>query len=124
MWLVRYPCPVDITHDYGGEFLGHKFKIILIKNEYDIKTNTDSPGNPKENAIIEILYQVIGNLAHTYNIQGTYIDADDQWMGILVTTAFTVCSTYHTTKGKSQGQLCMFPVYYMYVQGSLYLDKK
>ena len=25
-WLVRYPWPVDITYDQGGEFLGHEFK--------------------------------------------------------------------------------------------------
>ena len=24
-WLVRYPWPVDITYDQGGEFLGHEF---------------------------------------------------------------------------------------------------
>ena len=27
MWLVRYPCAVEITYDRGGEFLDQKFKI-------------------------------------------------------------------------------------------------
>ena len=27
MWLVRYPWPVEITYDQGGEFLGREFKI-------------------------------------------------------------------------------------------------
>ena len=30
-WLVRYPWPVDIMYDRGGEFLGHEFKNILIE---------------------------------------------------------------------------------------------
>ena len=30
-WLVRYPWPVDIMYDRVGEFLGHKFKNILIE---------------------------------------------------------------------------------------------
>ena len=25
VWLVWYQCPVEITYDRGGEFLGHKF---------------------------------------------------------------------------------------------------
>ena len=24
-WLVRYPWPVEITYDQGGEFLGYEF---------------------------------------------------------------------------------------------------
>ena len=29
-WLVRYPWPVEIIYDRGGEFLGHDFKNSLI----------------------------------------------------------------------------------------------
>ena len=31
-WLVRYPWPVEITYDRGGEFLSHEFKNSLIEN--------------------------------------------------------------------------------------------
>ena len=30
-WLVQYPWPTEITYYRGKEFLGHKFKSILIK---------------------------------------------------------------------------------------------
>ena len=30
-WLVRYPWPVEITYNQGGEFLGNEFQKILIK---------------------------------------------------------------------------------------------
>ena len=26
-WMVRYPLPVEIKYDQGGEFLGNRFKI-------------------------------------------------------------------------------------------------
>ena len=44
--LVRYPWPVDIMYNQGGEFLGHEFKNSLMENEYGIKTKSASPGNP------------------------------------------------------------------------------
>ena len=72
--LVWYPCPVDIMYDHGVQFLGHEFKNILIENEYVIKTKLDSPGKPQENAIMEIIYQVLGNLLRIYNLQETYVD--------------------------------------------------
>ena len=50
--LVRYPWPVKITYDQGGEFLGHKFKNILIENEYGIKSTPVPPRNPQANTSI------------------------------------------------------------------------
>ena len=80
MWLVRYPWPVEITYDRGGEFLGNEFKNILIEQEYGIKTNPASSGNPQANATIEIIHQVLGNLIHTYNLHDKYGDDADPWM--------------------------------------------
>ena len=51
-WLARYPWPVEITYDRGGEFLGHEFKNNLIENEYGIMTKHASYGNPQANVII------------------------------------------------------------------------
>ena len=47
---------------------------------------------------------MIENLVHTYNIQETYLDYVDQWMGILAEATFAVRITYHWTKQKSPGQ--------------------
>ena len=77
----------------------------MIENEYGIKTNPVSPGNSHANTIIKIIHQVLGNLVRTYNLQETYIDDADPWMGILATSDFVVCSTYHRTKGKISGQM-------------------
>ena len=85
-WLVRYPWPVEITYDRGGEFLGHEFKNSLIENEYGIKTKPTSPGNQQENAIVERIHKVLGNRVRTYNLQETYVDDADQWIGILSAT--------------------------------------
>ena len=55
--------------------------------------------------IITRIHQVLGNLLRTYNLQETYIDEAEPWVGILAAADFAVRSTYHTTKGKSPGQL-------------------
>ena len=70
-----------------------------------MKTKPASPGNPQENAIIERIHQVPGNLACTYNIQETYVDDAYPWMVILSAAAYAVHSTYHTAKDKSTIQL-------------------
>ena len=48
-WLVWYPRPVEITYDQEGYFIGHKFKIIMIEQEYGIKTKPNSSRNPQAN---------------------------------------------------------------------------
>ena len=68
MWLVQYPWPVEIMYDRGVEFLGHEFKSSLIEQEYGIKTKPTSPRNPQEDATIERIHPVLGNLVHTYNL--------------------------------------------------------
>ena len=103
-WLVRYPWTVEITYDGGGEFIGHKFKSILIENEYGINTKPASPGNTQASKTIEIIYKVLGKLVSTFNIQETYLDAD-QWLGILAASTFAVQSTYHRTKDKIPCQM-------------------
>ena len=104
-WPVRYPWPVEITYDPGGECLGHEFKIFFIENKYGIKTKPNSSGNPQDNSIIYIINQVLGNIVQTYNLQGKYVDDTDLSMGILVAAAFVVRSTYHSTKGKIPCQI-------------------
>ena len=64
-----------------------------------------SPGNPKADVIVEIINQLLGNLVRTYNLQETYVDDADPWMGILAAAAFAVHSNYHRIKFKSPGQL-------------------
>ena len=102
MWLVQYPWTVEITYDQGGEFLSHEFKIILIEQEYVIKSKPDSSGNPQAKDITEIIHQVLGNLLHFYDLQETYIDYYEPWMGILAAADLLVGTRYHQTKQKSR----------------------
>ena len=73
-WLVQYQWPVEITYDQGGEFLGHKFKFILIEQVCGIKTKHAFPGNTQANKTIERIHQVPGNLIRTDNQLETYVD--------------------------------------------------
>ena len=68
-----------------------------------------SPGNSRADGIIERIQKVLGNLVRTYNLQETYVDNADPWMGILAVAAFAVRSTYYTTKCKTPGQLVFGP---------------
>ena len=90
MWLCIYPHPKIITYDPVNEFLGHAFKNIIIKYEYEIKAKCASTKNPQANSILERIHQVIVNLIWTSNLKNNYIDEDDPWSGILATTAFAV----------------------------------
>ena len=103
-WLCRYPWPTQITHDRGGEFIGHVFKDMII-NYYGIKPKSITVCNPQANAIIERIHQTIGNIIRTFEVQDNFLDEDDPWKGILSSTAFAVRSTYHTTLQKTPGQL-------------------
>ena len=102
-WLIRYPWRVEIMYDREEEFLGHKFKNILIETKYSINYKPVSPGNPQANEIIERIHQVLGNLVRTYYLQETYVDETDSWVGILSAAAFAVhsCTTLIKLKVKA-----------------------
>ena len=57
------------------------------------------------NAVLEQIYQVIGNLVWTFNISQTYVDKNDSWTGILDGAEFSIRSTTNRQKGFSPGQL-------------------
>ena len=65
-----------------------------------MKTKQSSSGNPQANATIHRIYQVLGNLVQTYNLDRIYVDDAYPCIGILVATAFVACSTYQKIKGK------------------------
>ena len=66
---------------------------------------------------------------HRHNLQETYVDNTDPWMGILAAAAFVVRSTYHHVKGKSLGQLVfgwdmILPIVYVLNWRCIYQRKK
>ena len=61
-------------YDEGKEFIGHEFIKSLIETEYRITAKPITLVNPMPNAILERIYQILGNLVRTFNIQQTYVD--------------------------------------------------
>ena len=86
---------MEIKYDQGGELIGHKFKNILIEEEYGIKTKPSYFGNLQEKTTIEGIHQSLGKILWTYNLHETYVDDADTWMGIIAAYDFGVLSTYH-----------------------------
>ena len=103
-WLSQYPWPTQVVCDRGSEFMGQAFKDML-KDDYGITGKPITTRNPQANAIVERVHQVIANIIRTFELQENYLDEDNPWKGILSATAFAVRSTYHTTLGKTPGQL-------------------
>ena len=57
------------------------------------------------NVILERIYQVLGNLVRTSNIQQTHVDENEPWMSIFAAAVFAIRSTTNTQKGYSPFQL-------------------
>ena len=77
----------------------------MVKREYGIRAQPTTVRNPQANAILERIHQVIGNMVRTFELEDSYVDEDDPWIGILSAVAFAVRSTYHTTLQATPGQL-------------------
>jgi transposase InsO family protein len=58
-WLSRYPRPIYVLHDQGGEFMGYAFKRRLAA--LGIIPRPTTPKNPRANSICERMHQVVGN---------------------------------------------------------------
>ena len=54
---------------------------------------------------MEITHSFLGNLLWTYNINVTYVEKDEQWLGILLATLFAIISTGNILKVYTPGQL-------------------
>ena len=59
-WLTRHPLPNKIMVDICKLFLG-EFQTLMA-NDYRIPCNSISVRNPQANAIVERVYQTIGNI--------------------------------------------------------------
>ena len=86
MWLIRYIRSTKITYEQISEFICHDCREYLIEQEYGIIAKPSTLGDPNPNAILEQIYQFLGNLLHTYNIKESYLEMDEPWSGILVAT--------------------------------------
>ena len=66
--------------------MGHEFRKSPTQEEYGIIAKRITLINPTSYAILEQIYQFLGNLLQTYNIkEEAYVDDYDPLLGILVT---------------------------------------
>ena len=102
-WLCKYPHPLQCIHDNGTEFVGMKFQEMLAS--YGIQAVNTTVANPKANAIIEHIHQVIANMLGTSNpitdAAATQFHIEQQ----LHATQWAINTTYHTTLKALPAQL-------------------
>ena len=99
--FTRYPLPQQIVFDHGTEFMAEFSR--MCQNYYGLKRKPITTRNPQFNAIIERIYQTIGNTIRTFDVSN--IINNDPWSGILASAMFAVHATYHTTLQASLMQL-------------------
>jgi hypothetical protein len=102
--------PTQVTYFVrGGDFVGSK---DLQKNYqgrlWSSKGKPNTVRNPQAaNATMhkEFIHQVTGNIIMIFKLERDWLDKVKLWKGILSTTAFAVCSTFHVALQNSSGQL-------------------
>ena len=62
-WLSRYPKPMRVIHDNGGEFQGFAFQNLL--RLWHIKPVPTTNKNPQSNAICERMHQTVATVLKT-----------------------------------------------------------
>ena len=96
-----YPLPQRIFFDCGIEFMAEFSK--MCQNGYGLKRKSIRSRNPRSNAIIKQIHQIIGNIIRTFDVLN--IVNNYPWSGILAATMFAVRATYHTTLQSSPMQI-------------------
>ena len=77
----------------------------MIINNYGITVKPITSRNPQVNAILERVYQTIGNILRTFKVQNMVLDDENPWDGILASTMFALRATVHTTTQYTPAQL-------------------
>jgi hypothetical protein len=88
-WLTCYLIPQILTYDRGAEFMVEFAE--MIENDYGIKRKGTTVWNPQANAILERMYQNIGNISWTFSKEN--LDEENQWGGIIAAMMFAVRAT-------------------------------
>jgi transposase InsO family protein len=105
-WLSRYPRPMSVTHDQGGEFCGFAFQHKL--HTLGITSKTTTSKNPQSNAICERMHQTIGNTLRVLSTMDPPYGAENALQ--LVDTAiadavYATRCTLHSALGTTPGAL-------------------
>ena len=93
-WLARYPRPQKVIFDNGHEF---KKDFSPLIHDFAIKPIPSTIKNRQSNAILERLYQVLGDMLCTKNFEQYNFDDVDPWSELLASVTWAISSTHHTT---------------------------
>ena len=101
-WLARYPRPMQVGYDNGGEF---KYLFKELIENYGLKGKPTTAYNPQGNSILERVHQVLGNAFRTFEMEKRELEGPNKWEPFCTAVAYAIRSTYHTTLQATPGQL-------------------
>jgi hypothetical protein len=99
-WLCRYPRCCYLIYNNGSEF---KLHFECLCKSYGIEHTLTRVKNPRANGILERVYQVLGQMLCTAEIDMADSVTPDDVNVFLDNTAWAICSTYHTVLKDSPG---------------------
>ena len=105
-WLARYPKPVRVVFDHGGEFVGATFQSMLITNGIEPRPTTAK--NPQSNAVCERMHKTVGDILRTHvpEMKVDNIDNAQQLIDTaLASASYALRATANSTFGVSPGAL-------------------
>jgi transposase InsO family protein len=105
-WLSRYPRPIYVLHDQGGEFMGYAFKRRLAA--LGIIPRPTTPKNPRANSICERMHQVVGNTLRVLSTMNPPegVDQAVQLIDTAIADAvYATRCTYHSSLKTTPGGL-------------------
>ncbi len=99
-WLCRYPRCFHLIYDNGSEF---KLHFEYLCKSYSLMRKQTTVKNPWENGILERVYQVLGQMLCTAELDMADSVTFDDVNDFLDNAAWAICSTYHTVLKASPG---------------------
>ncbi len=105
-WLSRYPRPIHVIYDQGGEFTGYAFQHLL--QSHHIHRHQISAKNPQANSVCERMHQTIGNslrVLSTLNPPAGLIDAQHLVDTAIANAVFATRATFHSSIQTTPGGL-------------------
>jgi transposase InsO family protein len=97
-WLSRYPRPLSVIHDQGGEFMGHESQHRL--RVHQITSRPTTAKNPQANSVCERVHQAIGNTLRvltTLNPPQGVVNAEHLVDTAIADTVYALRCTYHSS---------------------------
>jgi hypothetical protein len=105
-WLARYPQPVQVIFNQGGEFTGRPFQAMLLQNGICPAPTTTK--NLQSNAVCEQMHRTIKDSLRTIchsNPPGNVATAIELIDSVLASASYASRTAVHRTLGVSPGAL-------------------